>query len=281
MALVGAMAGVGACGGSSESESTPPERVTVTVTVEAPSASRSTEHEVRLAVPAGISEGRVLPAARQLGTVEAVVEVVSRDDGAVRTAVGRTGGLAFDFPGFVADEADPPRAVLSVVSEEADRDDPLAPGGADFTFGAEVLVDRESSGTKVDNGDNILQRGLASDISQYKVELNNGRPTCRVQGDQGAVEVTAAIEVDHEHWFAISCARVGDSVEIYVVQYFDDGGTVDVAAVERGSIGEVAWPDKHPPLTVGGKLSADGQVIRTATDQFNGLVADPTVMIAD
>jgi len=49
-------------------------------------------------------------------------------------------------------------------------------------------------------------------------------------------------------------------------------GSVSFSSVSgNGSIGSVLLP-RRTPLSVGGKLNADGTLVRSGTDQFNGTV---------
>jgi hypothetical protein len=52
----------------------------------------------------------------------------------------------------------------------------------DFRFGAAFRLDAVSQGSRADNGDNLVQRGLSGDPAQYKLQLDGRVPACRVQG---------------------------------------------------------------------------------------------------
>lgn len=166
-----------------------------------------------------------------------------------------------------------PRAVLRV-KHRAQSGDPLAPGTRDFSFGASFTMDQRSTGTRTDNGDNLIQRGLASDPSQYKIEVDGGRVSCRVEGESGSVTVRSGVPIYWHRWYSAVCSRVGSTVTLRITEHLSGGDRV-TSSRASGSIGSVRWPKTRTPLSVGGKLAADGSVIRSATDQFNGVISGP------
>ncbi len=229
---------------------------------------------VALFPPADTVETSIIGTAEQVGSVPVTVEVATRDGGEILVAKGRDEEPVFDFPEFSA-QASPPRAVLRVTPVEGPID-LLAPGDADFTFGADFRKDLESEGSEFDSGDNLIQRGLASDPSQYKIEIDRGRPACAVTGSEGMVQAKIPeLVVNDVSWYSIRCSRAGDSVELEMIEYTPSGGIVSRMAVENGPIGSVAWPRPQTPLAIGGKLAANGGIIDSATDQFNGEVSRP------
>lgn len=210
------------------------------------------------------------PSLEQRGTARVDVAVSRLEEGAVRAAEGPDERLAIGFPGYTG-EAEPPRAVVGV--GPVDDPDPLSPGEADFRFGVTFAQDERSSGTEVDNGDNLMQRGLSSDSSQFKVEIDGDLAACHVAGSRGSVTVRAPIRIEPGVWYAVVCDRSTDRVGIEVV--VDPAGRAEVHRAEApGITGELVWDTVRTPVSVGGKLSAAGQVIRRATDQFNGLVGE-------
>lgn len=213
----------------------------------------------------------------QFGSAAVSADVASLDRGMVRVGPLRGGGSTFDFPSFDRSST-PPRAVVRVTPRPG-VGDPLAPGWADFTFGADFRKDRRSKGTSVDNGDNIIQRGLASDRSQYKLEVDRGRPACQVKGTRGAVRVSAPVVVAPDRWYTVRCERDGGRLRIVVTEYRSGGARTVYAVSEMGRIGSVSWSRIRTPLAVGGKLTSGGDVVRSATDQFNGVIGNPVLVI--
>jgi hypothetical protein len=123
--------------------------------------------------------------------------VAARHGGTLGEGAGRDGAgsnRAVRFPAHSA-ATDAPRAVVRVVPEGPDA---LDPGTGRFESGADVVLDATSESGAVgstDNGDNLVQRGLFDDLSQYKVQLDARRPSCRVKGSAGTVFVTASMSV--------------------------------------------------------------------------------------
>jgi hypothetical protein len=205
--------------------------------------------------------------------------VVNQASGRLRSVSGRPGaGLAARTPGF-ADDASGRRAVIAVSSQDGD---PLSPGAAAFTFGADVRLDEGDTsgpGTEAgDNGDNVLQRGRFADVAQYKLQLDHGRPSCRVKGTEGTVMVRGA-EVERGQWYTLACERDGDDLSLTVTHY-DENGDVDSVDTtsETGPIGSVEISRAAIPLSIGGKLANDGTLARDG-DQFNGRIDNVVLSI--
>lgn len=184
-----------------------------------------------------------------------------------------TGPVALVLPGF-RDEDVVPRAVIRI--SNSDADDRLEPAEQAFSFGADVRLDAESFGSDVDNGDNVLQRGLSSDDALFKAELDDHRPACTVRGTNGEVKVRAEDAIAPDRWYRVLCHRTGDQVVLEVTD-LEDGSRRE--HTESGRIGSVSFPDPSIPLSIGGKLAHNGDLIRSATDQFNGSVARPVLTI--
>lgn len=231
---------------------------------------------VYLRVPGGTSYGSTVSTVDQLGTAPAAVDVVRASGGALKAGSWRSGSQVFDFPGFTWSSTEP-RAVVRVTPRGTV--DPLAPGWRDFSFGADFRKESRSSGTSVDNGDNLIQRGLWNDSAQYKIEVDGGRPGCRIKGDKGSVTVRAGLQVDSRRWYRVRCSRASNTVTLWVREYYGDGTFRSMSVRQTGTIGSLKWPKTRTPLSVGGKLAPDGAMVRSATDQFNGLVSDPILRI--
>lgn len=204
--------------------------------------------------------------------LEADVSIASLDGGQVRLENRPDGITAFTFPDF-EESPTPPRAAI-LLTPTGDED-PLSPGVADFAFGADFRRNEQSAGTVVDNGDNLIQRGLFSQASQYKIDLDGGRPQCRVQGSTGAVEVRMDVLIEPDRWYQIRCVRSGDAMTLVLSELLPDGSTSHLEANATGPIGDVSWLTDAPPLSIGGKAAPNGSLIRSGTDQFNGSIANP------
>lgn len=242
-------------------------------------ATSATPDDVRLRVPSALSVGDRLTWMDQLGSIPVSVGVSSASDGAVRVGTDLWNGKGARFPAYTSSTT-PPRAIVRV-THRASSGDPLAPGGRNFSFGIYFKKDARSAGTAVDNGDNLMQRGLASDPSQFKLQVDDGQPSCTVKGDRGRVVVRSSVSVDSRLWYRAWCSRTGGTVRLTVKEYRADGTTRTVENSRDGATGSLVWPRRQTPLSIGGKLAADGSVIRSATDQFNGWATNPVLDIDD
>lgn len=200
------------------------------------------------------------------------ISVVTSGGGGLVTQPGRHGGVdrALRFPPFAPVIAGP-RAVIRV-SATGPTDD-LNPGPAPFTFGADIrLASPSQSSAGDDDGNNVVQRGLYADPTQYKLEVDEGLATCRVKGSTGDVLVTSKTPIDPGTWYRLRCLRDSDSVTLTVIRWSADGSTTRSQDHETGATGDLNPPTPGVPLTVGGKLSSDGATIEAQSDQFNGMI---------
>ncbi len=204
-----------------------------------------------------------------VGSMPLHATVVSEYSSGLVSAPGRIGqGQAVRTP---AEGAPGGKAVLAIAADEAD---PLSPGWRAFVFGADVLLD-DASGSAMDptdNGDNIVQRGLYNQPGQYKIQVDNRRPSCRIQGSSGAVMVAPERDLAAGVWYRITCARNLAAVTLTVTEYAATGQVASSQNwVEHGAIGSVTARNGRVPLAVGGKLTEDGRLAQQ-TDQFNGVI---------
>lgn len=233
---------------------------------------------VLLRQPYAATSGVWIDNAVQLGTADVVSDVVRLDGGAIRSATGPSGVGAFDYPGFDASST-PSRAVLRV--RNTTSNDALAPGRANFVFGADFALDATSTGTRVDNGDNLVQRGLYADSSQYKIDVDGGNLSCRIKGSAGSVMVKSSVDVRPGAWYRVRCSRVSERVHFVVTRFLSDGTTRTSSDTRWGGTGALSWPDTRTPVSVGGKLNVQGQIVTSTTDQFNGRVGKPMLNISE
>jgi hypothetical protein len=192
---------------------------------------------------------------------------VTDNGGAIITVPDRQGtGSAARFPLYQVDNA--PEAVLTVVDAE-DADD-LDPGTAKFRFGADFALDAESEGSSTDNGNNLVQRGLYSATTQYKLQLDDGFPECRVKGRDGVVDVASTRAVTPGRWYRAVCLRDGNTVQLVVKRLNKKHRTWTYSA--SGKTGSMKPDAQSLPLSVGGKVTSRGTLRADDADQFNGLV---------
>jgi hypothetical protein len=170
-----------------------------------------------------------------------------------------------------------PRAVL-VVRNSSTQDD-LSPGDEDFWWGADFQLDAVSTAhTGPDNGDNLLQRGLWGESAEYKAEADLRRASCAVHGTAGTLLVRARMNAQAGEWYRMRCYRGAAGLTVTVRELGDDGWGPTISAHVSGPVGAVSFPASMP-VSIGGKVAADGQLIRSATDQFNGWIANPVIAI--
>ncbi|MET0997183.1 MAG: LamG domain-containing protein [Marmoricola sp.] len=201
-------------------------------------------------------------------------------DTAVSIAVARVSGgnakvvagpdsstRAVEFPAYVT-SGTYPRAVVRVTPTSGGG---LSPGAANFEYGAVFRLNATSSGRSIDNGDNLFQRGLYQDRAQFKLQIDRGYPSCLVRGSAGRVYASSRTKVTPNKWYRATCSRVGAKVTVKVVAH---GSTAAPAStVVNGSSGTLVFPASQP-AAIGGKVTASGAVATSATDQFNGAVAN-------
>jgi hypothetical protein len=213
--------------------------------------------------------GAIVPSVTNAGTARVTTSVATATGGRAVLVDGVEGGYGLRFPAF-SGGASPPAA--AVVIRAIGAPDVLSPGEQDFSFGADFALDRRSDGVEADNGNNLLQRGLSADTTQYKLQVDHGVPSCRVSGADGVALAVADAAVVPERWYRATCARSPDRVVLVVVPWTGSrwGTAESFAAIAR--TGKVDFVGSGVPLSIGAKVDADGSLLVSATDQFNGVV---------
>jgi hypothetical protein len=213
--------------------------------------------------------GSVVTGTDQLAISGTTAEVaVARTSGGNATVVrGPDSSLprAVKFPAYVA-SGTYPRAVVRLSSMSGGA---VSPGTADFEYGAVFRLNAISSGRSMDNGNNLLQRGLYGNPAQFKLQVDKGYPSCLVRGSNGQVYVASATKLVPDAWYRVTCSRIGSRLTVSVVRHTSSAKTVSRSA--SGSAGRVAF-SSSVVASVGGKLTSSGKVA-SSTDQFNGAVA--------
>lgn len=170
-------------------------------------------------------------------------------------------GLAVRFPEFVNVEDEPGVGLVALAA-----DDPLpSPGRSAFGFGADILFDELEPPSDADNGDNVVQRGLASDPAQLKLQVDDGKPSCAVTGSAGRLLVKGDL-LQAGTWYRISCLLNEEGLQMSVADI--DAGDVSEFAT-AGSVGDVTFADDIP-IALGRKAGPEGAGIKKQPDQFNG-----------
>lgn len=196
------------------------------------------------------------------------VDAVTWGTGQVRASVTPGGSRAIRLPAF-SSSTDRGYAIVRVVNGGAE--DVLSPGDRDFRFGADISLDATSTGSNSDDGDNVIQRGLYEGSSQYKLQVDDGRPSCRIRGLVGEAIVKSDVRVTAGEWYRMRCERRGTTVTLTVARLLPDGATRLDTVSRIGEVGAVIMPN-HIPLSVGGKLGGEGDLLPASTDQFNGSI---------
>lgn len=189
------------------------------------------------------------------------VSVVSAGGGGLQSVRSRSGhGWAVGF-------SSRGNGIVAVTPTTAQ----LSPETATFAFSADVLPSGDWS-----QGSNVLQRGLADDRGQYKLQLDGGRPSCSIKGTAGTLTVYASRSVTAGVWHRIACMRVGSTVTLSVVRLTD---AQSFSYSKTGATGSVATASTTTPLSIGGKLTPKGSLATWQPDQFRGAIDNVLVTI--
>jgi len=181
------------------------------------------------------------------------------------------GGTAAKFPAFVDSDKEP-GVGLVVTAADAPLPDP---GDAEFGWGATLRYDDPGAASDSDNGDNVLQRGLAADPVQFKLQADHGVPSCSVTGTAGRVLVKGEL-LTADVWYRVACLRTQDDLTLTVTDLTDE---TTATFRETGTTGTVDFAD-DVPIAIGRKVGPGGRMITDQPDQFNGTMDSVWVGIA-
>jgi hypothetical protein len=197
------------------------------------------------------------------GSAAAEISLLSLNKQKATFVQGHQGGIALRTPAY-SGETSGSFSALRIEPEEW-----LSPGLANFSFGADIKLDAKSNGTAIDNGDNVMQRGLYADAAQYKIQVDKHHASCVVRGTDGAVVVKSKALLDPSKWYRLTCHRSDKTVKL-TVQDLDSNQQPETIE-KTGPIGTLDMIGSEP-LSVGAKIGDDGEIIGSSTDQFNGLL---------
>ncbi len=248
--------GLAACGSDDEGSGDGPASV--------PTETPDTPKSLMLDFESGPGTGSSVATVTNEGTGAVQVAVAASGAAQIESVEGPEGGQAVRFPAYTGDAAAPAAVIVATATGDA-----LNTLDHDFEFGATFRLDAESSGSAVDDGDNLVQRGSFSDPGQFKIQLDHGVPSCRIVGDAGEAFVEASEAVEPDAWYSVSCEREGSEVILTMAPYDDRDAKKSWRAT--GPTGSVSLSTQ--PLSVGGKVSPKGVPVASA-DQFNGAVDD-------
>ena len=205
------------------------------------------------------------------------IEVMSINGGEVIGAPGVTGnGSAGQFPSHSIGP-DSPRAVIKISNPV--NLGLLNPGARDFWFGADINLDAENATSDSnDDGNNVIQRGLFNETSQFKIEVDNLRPACRIKGSLDDVRLQGEA-ITPGDTYRIRCERIGTDVRLLVWPVNNNGSlaapVTDIARTVE--VGPLSF-ERGIPMAIGGKLNNNGTV-NPSTDQFNGTIDNAILRI--
>lgn len=184
-------------------------------------------------------------------------------------------------------------AGLAVTPVNPGPDDVLAPGLRTLVFGADMALDAPlpADARAADNGNNIVQRGLAGD-DQYKVQadvVGAARVVSCVIRDSATgsmTKVKAAEPLVGGEWYRVRCRRAVvrgvDTLTLTQIR-LATGVESSTSAVGLTSAAVLNYPKASPtaptPLAIGAKLRRSGEIDSGSSDQFNGQVDNIYVAI--
>lgn len=193
--------------------------------------------------------------------------------GSLRVVKSHAGsGQAIQFPAFSDAEEEPGVGLVAMGRAEELPN----PGTAAFGFGADVYFDVIGAASDADNGDNVLQRGLASDPTQYKLQVDDGVPSCSVTGADDRLMIKGEA-LDATRWYRLACHLDAEGLQL-VVTALDDQTVAEFAA--PGAVGAVEFPEDIP-IAIGRKAATGGIGIKKQPDQFNGTLDSVWIGIAE
>jgi hypothetical protein len=194
------------------------------------------------------------------------------------------------FPGYSTSGGD--FAAVAITPSTTGYGDQLAPGTGDLTFGADVVFPSlPADATTTDNGNNVIQRGLAGG-DQYKIQVDSTgdkvfRAGCDVQ-DQGrtATSVINPVPLAAGHWYRLRCSRTraGDTDQLVLgVTDLTTGSAASSAAAKGVVLSNLDYPSATPqkpiPASIGAKVYNTGAISTAAADQFNGQIDNGWISI--
>jgi len=191
--------------------------------------------------------------------------VLTGGGGSVTSVVDLSGARYLRFPGGSCLVPPCPQAIVQPV-----RSDTLVPdedGAGRFSFGADARLTEEPSPAA---GMNVFQYGAAAaGLSQWKLQLDYGRPSCRWSDGTTVVLLMAGDDgyrLSPGTWYRIRCARL--SPVLFEIRVLDPrtGAAVVPPAHRVASVGPIL---PTGTVVIGGKRIRDTQS-DVDTDQFHG-----------
>lgn len=167
--------------------------------------------------------------------------------------------VAFPAPCPATRDKTCPKAIIEIYPDAS-----VAPGTADFEWGASVRIDKRETA----QGSNIVQKGFSlGGGSQWKLQMdgNKGHPSCVLvgQNDTQIHEVYADVTIADGRWHNVSCRRAADELVI----------TVD------GTQHKSTLIPKDLTITPPGPVRIGGKDLKPDNDQYFGTLDDVYVAV--
>ncbi|GAA1476298.1 hypothetical protein GCM10009623_07440 [Nocardioides aestuarii] len=136
------------------------------------------------------------------------------------------------------------------------------PGRRDFRFGVRVKIAKSQATAHM----NAFQKGYHRQAGgQWKLQIDQGLPSCVVRGDIDRILVRSAEPVTDGRWHRLVCWRTSE----HGVRLFVDGALVADKDAPTGKVANAA------PIRIGAKKLGPGSV-----DQFHGRVDGPYLFVS-
>jgi len=188
--------------------------------------------------------------------------VLTGGGGSVTGAVEPSGNRFLRFPGGTCAVAPCPQAIVQPAAATT-----LVPGADGFSFGADIRLTGPPSPLA---GMNVFQLGAAAaGVSQWKLQVDYGRPSCRWSDGTTAVLLSAGptgFQLRPGAWHRVRCARL--STVLFEIRVLDPA-TGDPLVPPTAKLANVG------PIRPTGAAVIGGKRIRATqsdvdTDQFHG-----------
>ncbi|MDR6320701.1 hypothetical protein [Actinoplanes couchii] len=185
-------------------------------------------------------------------------EVLTGGGGAVTSVTEPAGDRVLRFPGGSCTSAPCPQAII-----RPPRSESLA-GRGRFTFGADIrLTEPAPAGA----GMNVFQFGRAgAGHSQWKLQVDSGRPSCRWSDGNAAVLLDAGLSLQVGRWYRVTCARLSRSLFQIRVRDPRTGEVLRPPVRDSTALGDILPAGR---VVIGGKQISPRRS-DIDTDQFHG-----------
>jgi hypothetical protein len=276
--LIGALAALvlGAVAVAPPVQAIPTSAVTFAMTFDTATAATWLHTSMTTGKPVGSAMGAAVP----LGTRTGGTEMIPSDVRAVPGVVSTDTNVGM-FPAY---SSTPTNFSAYVVKPTVfGATEALAPGTRKFVFGADLRLNTgATTGVQADNGNNVVQRGLAGG-DQYKIQADvvGGVPgvNCVVRDEGVLTAETPAVVIQPGLWVRARCTRVvtggGQHLTLTVTYPGGEVANPPSSMVTFTTVANLNYASSsltNPiPLTMGAKVNNEATSILSAdSDQFNG-----------